>query len=179
MTNPLFQDDEMTLRQIDPNWSHEELLNQEGIFFLKDICKVLGLDTIKVKRRARGYKNAYAILGARKVWNHWIIRMKTFAPYYRKHLIPKTRKVDPEWDGNTLLKQKGVFLLTDISKKLPFSTHQLRYQAKRNPNSRKEYGIWKDKELKVFLVNMEPFFKMGYQALGTRPGKLTCKYLNT
>lgn len=160
---PLFDDDEMELMQVDPTWTQDDLLAQEGIFFLKDIVKKLGVDALKVKKHARIFRDkgrdAYAVMGARKIWNHWIIRMTTFAPYFREHLIPRIKTVNPNWTGNVLLKQTGLFLLTDVCAKIPFSANQLRHQAKRNPNSRQEYGIWKDEELNLFVVDMEPFAK--------------------
>jgi len=157
----VFEDDEMRLLEINAGWTPEDLLSKEGIFFLKDVVKALGLDPVKVKRKAKEIEekgqSAWEVMGTRKVWNHWIVRMKVFAPFYRKNLIPKLKKVQKDWDGNTLLKQKGLFSLTDVCKVIPFTTHQLRYQAKNNPKSKKEYGIWKDKELNTFVVDMERF----------------------
>ena len=40
---------------------------------------------------------------------------------------------------------------------IPFSTNQIRYQAKNNINSRKEYGVWKDEKLGCFVVDMPIF----------------------
>ena len=159
----VFDDDEMGLRGIESHWTAEDLLNQDGIFFLKDVVKVLGIHSLKVKKHA--YKlietgqEPYRIMGVRKVWTHWIVRMTTFAPYYRENIVSRLSAVDPSWTGNQLLMQKGIFQLNDVCKKLPFSAHQLRYQAKANPNSREEFGTWKDKELNLFLVDMEPFAK--------------------
>ena len=157
----IFEEDEMDLRQVDSRWTPKECLEQDGIFFLKDIVKILAMDPIKVKRKAKEIEERHAspweVMGARKVWNHWIIRMRVFAPFYRKHLVSKVRDISPDWDGNTILEQKGLFYLTEVARLLPFSTHQLRYQAKRNPRAKEEYGIWKDPELACFLVDMERF----------------------
>ena len=157
----IFAKDEMGLRSIDSEWTAEDLLSQTGIFFLKDVVKVLDVDPVKVKLKAKEIrtkgKSAWDVLGTKKIWNHWIVRMKVFAPFYRQHLASNIRKLEPEWDGNTLLRQKGLFFLTDVCKLIPFSTNQLRYQAKRNPNSKKEYGIWKDSKLNVFVVDMDRF----------------------
>ncbi len=159
----IFEDDEMKLGEVNPNWDIESLLNQECIFFLKDIVNLLGIESTKVKKHCKELekqgKNPWGEMGVGKTWNHWIVRMKIFAPYYRKHLIPKAQKIPPEWDGNTLLKQEGTFYLTDVCEHIPFTTHQIRYQAKKNPNSKKEYGVWKDEELQLFLVNMNTFSK--------------------
>lgn len=159
----VFQEDEMNLRSVDPNWSDETLLQQDGMFFLKDVVKPLGIDPLAVKRRVRQMladgEDPYETMGARKVWNHWIVRMTAFAPYYRQYLIPRIQRVNPDWDANTLLRQQGLFRISEIAEKLPFNTHQLRYQAKKNPRSRQEFGIWKDEESGLFVVDMAVFSK--------------------
>ena len=83
--------------------------------------------------------------------------MKKFAPYYRAHRLPKIQIVDKNWDGNTLLHQSGRFYLTDVCEKIPFSTHQIRYQVRRCANPKEEYGVWKDEQYKAYLVDMEKF----------------------
>lgn len=159
----IFEDDEMTLGTVDRSWTADELLEQECIFFLKDVVGSLGIDAYKVKRHCREMeKNGatpWEVMGVGKTWSHWIVRMKVFAPYYRKHLMPKAQRVPKTWDGNTLLQQKGVFYLTDVCNLIPFTTHQIRYQAKKNPESKAEFGVWKDQELQLFLVDMSRFSK--------------------
>jgi len=87
------------------------------------------------------------------------VRMKKFAPYYRAHRLPKIQTVEKSWDGNTLLSQEGRFYLTDVCEKIPFSTHQIRYQVRRCDNPKEEYGVWKDEQYKAYLVDMEKFSK--------------------
>ena len=161
MVEQIFQQDEMNLSEVDPDWTQEQLLARQSIFYLKDIVEILGLDPVKVKRKAnelikRG-ENPWEIMGVRKMWTHWIVRMSVFAPYYRQHFRSKIKQVSLEWDGNTLLKQEGIFLLTAVCKLIPFSAHQLRYRAKTNPSSAAEYGIWKEPELNAFVVDMKVF----------------------
>lgn len=157
----IFEEDEMTLNEFDKNWSQKELLNKKEIFFLKDVAKVLKFDINKVKKRAKELESQnlspWRIMGCRKIWSHWMVRMKVFAPYYRKHLVPKVSKVQEHWDGNTLLSQKGKYLLTEVCKKLPFTSHQIRYQANKSKNAKVEYGMWKDKDLNAFVIDMEKF----------------------
>ena len=159
----IFEADEMTLGEVNSSWDVETLLNKECIFFLKDIVGILGLESAKVKKHSKELekkgKNPWIEMGVGKTWNHWIVRMKVFAPYYRKHLIPKAKRIPKDWDGNELLKQTGTFYLTEVCDLIPFTTHQIRYQAKKNPKSKKEYGVWKDKELQLFLVDMKVFSK--------------------
>jgi hypothetical protein len=157
----IFEKDEMILSDFDKSWTPKELLSKEEIFFLKDVVKVLNLDINKVKKKAKELEvknqSSWEVMGTRKVWSHWMVRMKVFAPYYKRHLIPKVKPVNPTWDGNELLNQKGKFLLTEVCKKLPFTSHQIRYQANKNKNAKTEYGMWKDKDLNAFVVDMERF----------------------
>lgn len=159
--NPIFAEDEMSLRTVDRSWSPEELVAKKGVFFLKDIVQILNLDPLKLIKHAREingrHQSSWEVMGARKIWNHWILRMVVFGPYYQKHLIPRVSPVSKDWDGNSLLNQKGLFYLTEVCKLLPFSTHQIRYQAKKTANSRERIGVWKHEELKSLVVDMERF----------------------
>ena len=157
----IFEKDEMSLREVQVDWSIDELLAQQGVFFLKDMIHLLRIDSSMIKKRARSLiakgRTPWKVMGARKIWNHWIVRMKVFAPSYRKHLKPKYRPVPPRYDANQVLQIDGIFLLSEVCGKIPFSAHQLRYQARLNPQPRTECGIWKDQDLGVFLVEMETF----------------------
>jgi len=157
----IFAPDEMKTRAVHAHWSAQELLAQEGIFFLKDIVAKLELTSAQVKKAARSIAAAgqcpYRVMGARKVWNHWAVRMTVFRAYYAKHLAPTVRRIEADWNGNRLLQEKGIFALAEVCRKLPFNAHQLRYQAKTNPDARREYGIWKDPDRGAFVVDMEPF----------------------
>ncbi len=157
----IFEPDEGCLIPLNRNWTPEEVLGQRGILFLKDVVKILNLDPLKVKREVRKLlardQSPWEVMGVKKVWNHWLLRMTVFAPYYRKNLESRVRSIDKNWDSNVLLEQKGIFYLTEVCTLIPFSTHQLRYQAKQNPRSREEYGIWKEEELNSFVVDMERF----------------------
>jgi hypothetical protein len=157
----IFEQDEMVLRKVNKAWSAEDLLNQDGIFFLKDIVGVLDLDSAKVIKKAREVQekgqSSWQVMGIRKVWNHWAVRMKVFAPYYRKYLRSWVKAIQDDWDSNVLLKQKGIFLLSEVCELIPFSTYQIRYQANKVENSAETYGIWKDEQLNRFVVDMEKF----------------------
>lgn len=157
----IFEEDEMVLVKVDKGWQDHVLLEQKGIFFLKDIVKLLGLESTKVIKKARELESqnvdTWQVMGVRKVWNHWAVRMTVFAPYYEKHLRSRVKPVDKTWDSNVLLNQKGLFLLSEVCQLIPFSTYQIRYQAKQNDNAEKEYGIWKDTNINRFVVDMEIF----------------------
>jgi len=157
----IFNEDEMQLLEVDPEWTEEELLSQEGIFFLKDVAQKLDVSSSELKKEARAMerekRNPWEIMGIRKTWTHWQVRMLRFAPYYRSHRLPKIRAVEKDWDGNVMLSKKGRFYLTDVCEKIPFSTHQIRYQVRRCEDPRSEYGVWKDEQYKAYLVDMEIF----------------------
>ena len=162
MTRHVFEPDEMQSRQVDPNWTPEILLKQEGIFFLKDIVEILDLNQPMLKKEIarikKSGKDPYSITGVRKVWQHWMVRMKVFAPYYRQYLVLPFNRLPKDWDANTLLSQsEGIYLLTDICTIIPFTTYQIRYQAKKLNDSKKVMGVWKDKTFKLFFVDLAYF----------------------
>ena len=157
----VFEQDVMEMIKVKSHWKPEDLLAREGLFLLKDIVKVLELEPFRVKKEALRLEeqglSAWDVMGARKVWNHWVVRMKVFGPYYRGNLMPRIRKIPTGLDGNSLLREKGLFYLSDVCRLIPFTTHQIRYQAKRNPNAKGELGVWKDEEANAFVVDMESF----------------------
>jgi len=157
----IFAKDEMKSRQVRTHWTPAELLREEGIFFLKDIARILELRSDRIKKTVRAMeragKNPYRVMGVRKVWSHWMVRMSVFRKYYAEHLAPTIRRIRPEWNANRLLSETGRFLLADVCRLLPFTTHQLRYQAKTHANARIALGVWKDPDLGAFVVEMEPF----------------------
>ena len=162
MVEQVFARDEMLIHTNTNYRTKDKLRKMEGLIYLKDVCHILSIDSVTIKKHHRrheeeGAGTAYSIMGVRKVWSHWVIRLKVFMPYYEKYLVSTVREVDRNWDGNTLLAQDGIFILADVCQKIPFSTHQLRYRAKLSENPRAECGIWKDEERKLFLVEMQTF----------------------
>ena len=159
----VFEADEMQLRSIRPEWTAEEMLGMEGIFYLKDVVGKLQLSSADCKKRATDIeidgKSPWEVMGIRKAWTHWIVRMKKFAEYINDNSMPRIRQIDSSWDANELLSQKGQFYLTDVCDKIPFSAHQIRYQARQNPSTSREYGVWKDPGYKTYVVEMETFSK--------------------
>ena len=158
--NGIFAKDELELMKVDPDWSTERLLDKKAIFYLKDVCKKLRISSIQLKQKAQRLMESgvspWEEMGIQQIWTHWMVRMTVFAPYLRRNM-QEVRSVDPKWDGNVLLGQKGIFYLVDVCKYIPFTANQIRYHAHRNPDSRAKYGVWKDEYLNAFLVDMQPF----------------------
>lgn len=163
MNQPIFASDEMNALKVEEGWTTEALLEQEGIFYLKDIAGLLRLNVPKLKARVRDLqaqgKPVWEVMGVKRIWLHWIVRMKVFAPYYRANLLPKDIGQIAGHDANSILQQKGLFYLSEVAKLLPFTAQQLRYQANKNPSSKAEMGVWKDAGLNSFLVDMPVFSK--------------------
>ncbi len=157
----IFEQDELIVPKLNKSWDREDLLSQEGLFFFKDVAQLLQIEANAIKRIvdacAAAGQDPWLVVGVKKVWSHWLIRMKVFASVYRRELQPRYQAVSKHWDGNTLLRQQGVFLLTDVCRKIPFTAGQLRHQARQNPDAETELGIWKDAEIAVFLVRMDRF----------------------
>lgn len=163
VSDKIFEPDEMNLISVDPKWSSDDLLAMEGIFFLKDIAGILQLDPVDVSKHVKTLEasgiNTWEEMGVRKIWNHWGVRMKVFAPYYRENLNPKYQRIPKDIDPNGLLNMEGVFLLSQVCNYIPFTTSQIRYQSKKNKNAKEECGVWKDLDLKRYLVDMRTFSK--------------------
>lgn len=157
----VFDKDERIRIMVQAEWSVETLLRQQGMAKLNDVTKILPIKTVDVLRAHRRLMQAgekpYQVMGLRKLWNTWIVRMTVFAPYYRAHLIPKYQRVDPIWSKETLLRQTGTFLLSDVFHLTPFNAHQLRHQSKLLEDARVVMGVYKDPDLNRYLVDMPVF----------------------
>ncbi len=159
----IFEPIEMELKDVSSEILPEELLKQDGIYLMNPVAKKLGIDSADLRKKAKDMlaqgRSPWTEMGVRKTLSVWIIRMKTFAPYFESDKYFKILRVNPKWDGNELLTKKGLFYLTDVCRKIPFTPHQFRHQVRQNPNSRTEYGVWWDDDLKHYLVNMDVFSK--------------------
>ena len=135
--------------------SVETILQTAGIAWLKDIAAPLNVHPDWVKQRSRQYAHPWKEMGVRKLWTHWLVRLLVFRKWYAANVL-RCDAVDPNWDGNTLLRQKGkTFRLADIKGLVPFALHQLRYRARSNPRSAEEMGICIEKG--VWVVRIDQF----------------------
>lgn len=157
----VFQPDEMALKSIPKSMTEQELLNQEAIFFLKDVCRCLKLTPSDLKKRAMDDEkqglDPWQTMGIRKTWTHWIVRMTVFKQFIEQQEPVRILRVNEAWDANTLLGQSGCFLLAEVCAKMPFTATQVRQEVRYAENSRMLYGVWKDPHHKGYLVDMPVF----------------------
>jgi len=149
------------------------LARREGVFWFKDVAAILGLSSAALKAEVKRIKDQgrdpWQVIGARKQWDRWIVRMKAFAPYYSERLRPKWRPLSPDWDGNRLLAERGIFRMGDVARRLPVTSSQLRHQARRR-RSPEDIGIWKDADLNIYLLDMARFAPW-FTAIWTNPDR--------
>lgn len=157
----VFDKDERKRINVQSDWSAETLLQQVGMAKLKDVVKILPIKRSDVQRAynrlEKAGSNPYRVMGVRKLWNNWIVRLSVFAPYYRANLKPKFKKVDPGWDSEAFLGQTGTFLLSEVYHLTPFSAHQLRHQSLLLKDPRAVMGVYKDPDLNRYLVDIPVF----------------------
>ena len=160
---PLRREDpeERALLPVEPEWSEEELLRKDGLFRLKDVAFKLNISSADLKKKAFDLEDeghsAWEVMGIARIFQHWIVRMRFFADYFRGQPFNRVREVEEFWDGNDLLSEKGLFYLANVCEKIPFKAHQIRHQVRGNRNARQEFGVWKDPFYQTYVVEMEVF----------------------
>ena len=136
--------------------TRERLLKQEGVWFLKDIAELLGITSTILKNECQKVsvygENVWETVGARKIWNHWFIRMKVFAPYYRRHLHTFPHPIPKDLDPEAILALTGNYRLAQVAKRLGLSGNLLRYHAKKDPTVS---GV--EKRGQHYVVDMNTF----------------------
>ena len=126
IVDKVFEADEMAMNKADLNWKPGQLLRTEGVFYLKDVVKILNINDVELRRMVReiGPVRARDEIGIITQFRLWRVRMKIFSEYYRQALRPPLRVVDPDWDLNTLLKEDGSFRLQEVGQLLPLDPAQ-------------------------------------------------------
>jgi len=149
---------------IESHWDAEALLNAPGIFFLKDVVKIIkDLHSYQVKNIVKGLqreeKDPRSIMGVDKTMVGWIVKMSAFAPYYRQNLNRPYSHIPAGWDWRELLQQQsGIYTLQDVCRLLPLEPGQVRWQAKLNKKTGATFHNKTGRhlvELSVFI----PWFK--------------------
>ena len=85
---PLFAEDEVFATNFNPRWSPDELLAKKCIFYLTDVANCLGIQAETLEKSAFDLKTAgrdpWREMGARFVFDAWILRMTTFSAYWKR-----------------------------------------------------------------------------------------------
>ena len=156
---PIWDVDEQGIKQIDESWTLEQLLTQQSIFYLKDIATPLRIDVkelmLRVNEIQESREKTYETMGLVKIWNHWIVRMKIFAPYYREWLM--VRRVPRDTEPKKVLTLNGTFLLKDVCDNLGIDILEVTSLVARRPKLRLKTGVRKDRVIHKWVVTMVLF----------------------
>ncbi len=147
----------LTIGQLPAGLSSRELLHQEGVYLLREVATRLHLERTKLKRRAHEDDDAWSRLGIAFRQGEWLVNMSVFRRWYLHHAAAHIRFVESGWDANQLLSRRGRFLLNEVCYKIPFTTGQIRHQARKCADSRHEMGVWKDEIVGHYVVDMALF----------------------
>jgi hypothetical protein len=155
---------EQKIRPLRVDMEKEALLNEEGVFRLEDVAERLGIPAARIKKHADDLEShgesPWVEMGIFTLFQVWVVAMPAFKLFYKRGGIPENiRDVEPHWDANRLLSERGRFRLIDVCEKLPFTINQMRYQIKNNRNARLEYGVWREPKERAMIVDMEIFSK--------------------
>ncbi|MCB1053531.1 MAG: hypothetical protein H6510_16065 [Acidobacteria bacterium] len=159
-----------TFKEVKKDWSQEELLDQEGIFSLKDVAKKLGTKTVVIRRQIakleRENKDAqpWEVMGVSN-WagGTYLVDMQRFKNWWKK--VPKEKryiKEQPEYQEfpkldsiKKVFELTGVYLFEDVKSFLPIPEVSLKNSIRKSTNPESEIGVWCVG--KVFYVRMETF----------------------
>ncbi len=164
---------------VDPKWTREELLRQEGIFKLTHVCNLLSLNQPALRKllneEIKEGRDTYKRYGLKREQGGWIVRMKTFARMVQKLESAvglkkkriKTKRVPKGISYAEFFKLEGIYKLADVMEPnyLPYSYEQITTLVKRGrdpdddqPLPRELCGCWLDPERSRFwLCDFQPF----------------------
>ena len=151
----------MWVQRVGKGWTPAILLSKEGFFTLDDVIEIMEVRTVPLKsdidkiQRAEG--GLFQEMGLYWLDDHWVVRIELFGSYYVNRYLKKIQPVEDHWDRDTLLGKRGIFYLMDVCKLMSLKYKSLRHKAHKNPNSKQEWGIWKDAKAKTYLADMEIF----------------------
>ena len=154
-------DGDLRRRKVDRSWTADVLLRQRGLFYLKDVVPVLGLNQgslIWQKNHLLSIgKKPIEVMGLNKMLSRWYVWMPLFEIYLRESRGFEIKVVDLTWSVDELLGQQGVFRLNDVAMILPLTASTIQKRARANADARAQFGAWKDLKEQTYLLDMEPF----------------------
>ena len=165
----LFQTDEIS-REIEHDWSEQDLLESDGLYSLSKVADHLGLDKRKIRELAREEEKAgvdiYETYGLKKIeGSQWKILMRQFKEVYPdfKHryalqeVKENIRRLPPSLTRKEFFALRGYFKLKEVIGQgfLPFEHREVIAYLNRLEDPRNEAGAWKGP--KEWYVDFEPF----------------------
>ena len=157
--------EELKFQQIDTTMSPDELLVQDGWFFLKQVFVVLDQGTTsryklafkQIERLREKGEDPYKVMGYKKFGGRVGVQMERFAPWYRQNLLLQAERLDGSLDFQVFLEQENSYYrLSEVCKYyehyLPYTYSILKRGADRSPDPLNEVGIVKyDTTYLVFM----------------------------
>ena len=146
---------ELGFNTVSPWMSEEDLLSQQGWFYLRDVFNVLDPEQTgkyklafkQIQRLIEKGKDPYEIMGRKKFGGRVGILMERFAPWYEANLILRTHKLDDGISFSDFLKKEGYFRLSEVCKIysdfIPYSYAILKRYADNSTDPINEIGIVK------------------------------------
>lgn len=158
----------VTIQNVNPEATAQELLSSEGWFYLREVFAVLDREeTGKYKLafkqisriRDRG-NDPFKVMGHRKIGGRVAILMERFAPWYKNNPIFRTHKLNPEMSFQDFLAQRDCYYrLSEVCKHykdyLPYSYLVLKRGADKRLDPLNEVGIVKSDT--TYLVALPRF----------------------
>ncbi len=170
----LFKKDEV-LTEIDPHWTEEDLLSQDGVFSFSKVIDVLGLDKKKIREFAKSQEEAgvdiYGKYGLKKMeGSQWRIRMKIFreaVDEFKQKFWYEGQEKDIQRVPDGVTRQdffnlRGKFKLKEVVETgyLPYDMREVTSFLKKEEISREKSGCWKG--AKDWYVDFVPFILFLY-----------------
>lgn len=164
-----FEADEYFCENPPTNLTESDLLKiNTGLYRVADIERVLKLPSGALRNAAHRYERQggqpYEDWGVgNSPISHWVVRMRVFSkawPRVIKSQIFKapdgTRDLPTDLTPDELSKLEGIYKLSQLKGKLPFSHQCVKNQARKYGRaSRMRMGCWKQGS--QFYVDMQPF----------------------
>lgn len=118
----LFEPDEWKTIKIDPEWSEQDLLDQEGMVELTKLLPFLKTDKSTILKHVFLYErhnhDPYKEMGLRRISRTWFVRMKVFSVHYQALLKNHYNTIPEELDQGDILKLEGRYNVEEVCERL-------------------------------------------------------------
>ena len=148
----LFEDDEVLTISI-PKTRDQLLKTRTGLVHLNVVSRVLGLPFTTFVRLAKKEETPYLTMGIGKLNCHYIVRLKTFIPWFYSERDLQVQAIPKSWDGNDLINASGIFRLHEVCTHLPWKPLQILYRIR--VGEVRADQVWKSEIHSCYLVDMK------------------------